>query len=142
VCVAVPLIVFGFEHFLHPEFVLGVPLGKLTPLWIPLRLFWAYPVGALLVVSGAALLLHAKPRLAACCVGLMMTLLTLFFYLPIWVMSQGSSPAIEGLNYVADTLLFGGAALLVAMASPKDSRAEPSPSSTNPRSVVNVANTK
>jgi uncharacterized membrane protein YphA (DoxX/SURF4 family) len=128
ICIAVPLIVFGFQQFLHPEFVLGVPFSKLSPLWIPFRLFWAYPVGTALVASGAALFLNVKPRLAAACIGLMMTLLTLLFYIPILVRTEGIPQGMEGVNYVADTLLFGGTALLLAMATTDDCRAEPSPS--------------
>jgi len=30
---------FGVKHLLHPEYVPGVPLQKLTPEWIPGRIF-------------------------------------------------------------------------------------------------------
>jgi hypothetical protein len=47
-------------------------------------------------------------------VGLVMTLLTLFLYLPILLMASGVPAVLEGANYVWDTLLFAGAVLLVA----------------------------
>jgi hypothetical protein len=40
-----------------------------------------------------------------------------------------SSQVIEGLNYFADTLFFGGAILLLAAALPKDNPAHAQPSS-------------
>jgi uncharacterized membrane protein YphA (DoxX/SURF4 family) len=121
--IGIVLIVFGVEHLLHPEFAPGVPLSKLTPSWVPLPLFWAYLVGAVLLVAGAAILLNKRSRMGAAIVGLVMTLLTLVLYSPLWAMAKGPSQTIEGLNYVADTLLFAGTILLLAMAMPTDNRA-------------------
>ena len=120
--IGIVLIVFGVEHLLHPEFAPGVPLSKLTPSWVPLPLFWAYLVGAVLLVAGAAILLNKRSRMGAAIVGLVMTLLTLVLYSPLWAMARGPSQTIEGLNYVADTLLFAGTILLLAMAMPADNR--------------------
>jgi uncharacterized membrane protein YphA (DoxX/SURF4 family) len=120
--IGIVLIVFGVEHLLHPEFAPGVPLPKLTPSWVPLPLFWAYLVGAVLLVAGAAILLNKRSRMGAATVGLVMTLLTLVLYSPLWAMARGPSQTIEGLNYVADTLLFAGTILLLAMAMPTDNR--------------------
>jgi len=114
--VAVPLLFFAAEHFLHPEFAPGVPLAKVTPDWFPVRVFWGYLMGAALLASGAAML-AGKPRkyarLAATLLGLLVTAMTLVLYLPIFV--AAADPALlEGLNYVFDTLLLAGAVLLVA----------------------------
>jgi len=51
-----------------------------------------------------------------------MTALTLFLYLLILILAHGgSAPQInEELNYVADTLLSAGAALVLASALPRD----------------------
>jgi uncharacterized membrane protein len=117
---AVPLIFFGIEHFLHPEFAPGVPLPKLMPAWVPIPYLWANLVGAVLAVSGVTLILNRRPRLSATFVGLAMTALTILLYMPILCMDKGPAQMIEGVNYVADTLLFGGTALLLAMAMPPD----------------------
>jgi hypothetical protein len=54
--------------------------------------------------------------------GLWLIFLTLFIYLPIFAMA--AQPAmIEGINYVADTLLFAGTVLLVAGAMRADGMA-------------------
>ena len=39
-------------------------------------------------------------------------LLTVFFYLPIFLMEMHTPLAVEGVNYVGDTLLFAATALL------------------------------
>ncbi len=105
---------YGVEHFLHPTYAPGVPLGKEIPEWIPGRVFWAYLAGVVLVVAGLCLLVNKKTRLAAAYLGLMILLLVLFVYLPLLVASPTD---IVSLNYFFDTLAFGGAILLLAGAS-------------------------
>jgi uncharacterized membrane protein YphA (DoxX/SURF4 family) len=122
-CIAIPLIAFGIEHLMHPEFAPGVPLRKLTPHWVPIPLFWAYLVGAILLISGIAILLNKRARFAATIVGLVMTLLTLLLYTPLLAIASGPAQITEGVNYVADTLLYAGTVLLLAMALPADNHA-------------------
>jgi uncharacterized membrane protein len=109
--VGIPAVFFGVEHFLHPEFALGVPLDKIIPAWVPGRLPWAYIAGTVLVVAGVALIVNKKARMAATCLGVVILLLVLFVYLPILVASPTD---IVSLNYVADTLLYSGAVLVLA----------------------------
>ena len=56
-----------------------------------------------------------------------MTVHTLFLYLPILILAHGGATADinEALNYVADTLLFAGAALVLASALPRDPNRAP-----------------
>jgi len=116
--IGVALIVYGVEHFLRPEFAPGVPLNKLTPAWVPLPTAWAYLTGAILFLSGAAILVNKYARIAATSAGALMVLLTLFLYTPILAMATGDSQLIVGVNFVADTLLYGGAMLLLAEGLP------------------------
>jgi hypothetical protein len=51
-------------------------------------------------------------RAAAASVGTVLLLLTIFFYIPILVTEIGSPLAVDGANYVGDTLLFAATALL------------------------------
>lgn len=120
ICIGVALIFYGMEHFLHPEFAPGVPLPKLTPAWVPFPIAWVCLSGAILLVSGVGILLNKYSRQAAMSVGMLMTLLTVFLYLPILAMATGTAQLAEGINYVADTLLFGAAVLLLAEALPGD----------------------
>jgi hypothetical protein len=45
-----------------PEYVQGVPLQKLTPEWIPGRMFLSYFVGVILILAGVSLLVNKKAR--------------------------------------------------------------------------------
>jgi uncharacterized membrane protein len=122
VLIAIAAVFFGAEHFLHPANCPGVPLEKLTPAWIPGRLFIGYLTGAILLVAGVSILLVKKTRMAATYLGTWLVLLVLFIYAPILVV-QMSDPSlaakVEGINYFADTLLFAGAVLALASATPR-----------------------
>jgi uncharacterized membrane protein YphA (DoxX/SURF4 family) len=119
VIVAVVLMVYGVELILYPQFAPGVPLAKLTPPWVPGPHVWALLTGLVCIGGGAAILIRRYGRAGAAVVGLVMTLLTLFLYLPILLMASGVPAVLEGANYVWDTLLFAGAVLLVAAAMPR-----------------------
>jgi hypothetical protein len=112
-------IVYGVVQFLHPNFAPGVPLGKIMPSWVPFPSVSGYLAGAILLAAGICLALNKKSRMAAASVGAVAAALTLFLYVPILVLAYrgGSVGEInEGINYVADTLLFAGSALALASA--------------------------
>jgi len=111
--IAVTVIEFGIQHLLHPEFAPGVPLSILTPAWVPFAKLWGYLVGSVLFVAGSALLVNWRSRTWAACVGGLMILLTLFFYLPMFATATGGLTL--GMNGVADTLLFGAAVMLLVV---------------------------
>jgi len=122
VLIAIAAIFFGVEHFLHPAGCPGVPLEKLTPAWIPARLFIGYLTGAILLVAGASILLARKTRMAATYLGTWILLLVLFIYGPILIvqlLDPSTAVKVEGINYFADTLLFAGAILALASATPR-----------------------
>jgi uncharacterized membrane protein len=121
VVVGITAIFYGVEHFLHPSGVPGVPLQKMMPDWIPAHLFIDYLTGAILLVSGAAILLDKKTRLAATCLGTWIVLLVVFIYGPILfaaLANPSTQVKIEGINYFFDTLLFAGVILALASATP------------------------
>ncbi len=119
--IAIAALFFGVEHFLHPDFAPAVPLEKLTPTWIPIRLFWSYLAGAVLLAAGACLLINKKARAAATYLGITILLIILVIYLPIEISIP--SDIGNGLNYIADTMMFCGAVLLLADALPKEAPA-------------------
>ena len=125
--VTVPLLFFAIEHFLHPEFAPGVPLQKLTPVWFPVRVLWGYLTGTALLAAAGAMLVDRYARAAASWLGLLFLLLTLFLYVPILAAATQSPESFEGLNYVADALLFAGTLLLLAQALPAHPPARPRP---------------
>jgi uncharacterized membrane protein len=122
VLIGIAAIFFGAEHFLHPLACPGVPLEKLMPAWIPGRLLIGYLTGAILLVAGVGILLGKKTRMAATYLGTWIVLLVLFIYGPILIASladPSTAVKVEGINYFADTLLFAGAILALASATPR-----------------------
>ena len=93
------------------EYVPGVPLQKLTPEWIPGRIFLSYFVGVILILAGVCLLVNKKARTAATSLGLTILLTVLWIYLP---MLLAAPTDVVALNFFFDTLLFCGAILLLA----------------------------
>jgi len=120
--IAVAAIFFGVEHFLHPLARPGVPLEQLMPAWIPGRIVIGYLTGAILLVAGVAILLARKIHMAATYLGTWIVLLVVFIYGPILIASladPSTAIKVEGINYFADTLLFAGAILALASATPR-----------------------
>lgn len=109
----VPMIFFGIEHFLHPHSAPGVPLELLMPAWMPFQVIWGWLTGVVLLVGGLCILLNKRGALAATILGVSYLILVLLVYTPMELMH----PSIEisgELDYLAETLAFSGAALLVA----------------------------
>jgi uncharacterized membrane protein len=110
--VALVMIFYGIEHFFFPHNVPGVPLEKMTPAWIPAPVVIACFIGIVLIVAGIGLFICSTVRMAAACAGSILVLLVIFFYVPIAATELYSNLAVEGLNYVGDTLLFAATVML------------------------------
>jgi len=115
--VGIASLFYGVEHLLHPEYVPGVPLQKLTPVWIHGRIFLSYLVGVILILAGVCLLINRKARKAATYLGLTILLAVLWLYLP---MLLAAPKDVVALNFFFDTLLFCGAILLLANTMEKE----------------------
>jgi uncharacterized membrane protein len=115
--VACVFIFYSIEHFLFPRFVPGVPLEKMIPAWWPAPVLLSYLVGVMLLAAGLGLMIPATRRTAAASAGTMLVLLTIFFYVPILVTEIRTPLALEGVNYVGDTLLFAATALLAGFSA-------------------------
>jgi hypothetical protein len=109
------------ENFVHTANVPGVPLEKLMPAWIPAHLLIGGLTGAILVVAGICILLAKKTRAAATYLGTWLVLLVVFIYGPILfaALADPSADKVEAINYFFDTLLFSGAVLVLAHATPR-----------------------
>jgi uncharacterized membrane protein len=122
IIIGIAAMFYGVEHFLHPVNVPGVPLEKLMPVWIPGRMIIGYLTGAILVVAGVCILIAWKTRMAATYLGAWIALLVFTVYLAILM---GSFPVastdvkVEAVNYFADTMLYAGAILALAGATPR-----------------------
>lgn len=110
--VALVMIFYATQHFLFPRNVPGVPLEKLTPAWIPAPVLISYIIGFALLLGGIGLFIRPAARIASAGAGLILLLLTAIFYVPILATEIHSALAVEGLNYVGDTLLYAATVLL------------------------------
>lgn len=122
VLIAMTAIFFGVQHFLHPLALPVVPLQKLTPTWVPARAFIDYLTGAFLIIAGVCFVLARKTRMAATYLGSWILLLVVVIYVPVMINAladPSTAVKVEGLNYFADTLLFGGVILSLARAMTK-----------------------
>lgn len=122
ILIALAAIFFAIQHFLHPMGLPGVPLQKEMPAWVPARALVDYLTGAALLVAGLSILLNRKARTVAAAAGGWILLTILVIYGPVMIGAL-SNPDIgvkvEGVNYFFDTLLFTGAILAAASASPR-----------------------
>lgn len=112
VFVGATMIFYAIQHFVFPHFVPGVPLEKMIPAWVPAPTLLSYFIGITLLLAGVGLLIPRTIRIAAASSGMVLLLLTAFFYVPILVMEIHTPLAVEGINYVGDTLLFAATVLL------------------------------
>jgi uncharacterized membrane protein len=115
--IGIPALFYGVEHLLHPEYVPGISLQKLTPDWIPGRIVLSYFVGVILILAAVCLLVNKKTRMAATVLGLTILLTVLWIYLP---MLLAAPTDVVALNFFFDTLLFSGTILLLANAMDKE----------------------
>jgi uncharacterized membrane protein len=118
--VAIPVLFYSFEQFMHGNHVPGVPLERITPTWIPGHAIWTYLAAVGYAVAGIPLLLGKKTRAAATWVGLTVLFVELVVYVPIGIVDRASLN--DGLNYVGDTLMYCGAVFLLAGAMPREAQ--------------------
>ena len=116
--VAIPVLFFSIEQFMHGNYVPGIPLERVTPGYVYGHALWTYLAAMVYAVAGTLLLIGKKTRAAAAWVGLAVLVVELVVYVPIGVVERASLG--NGLNYVADTLMFCGAVLLLAGAMPRE----------------------
>ena len=109
--VAITMLLFGIDHFLYTQFVV-----TLVPTWIPGSLFWTYFAGAALALSGLAIIINIKRKLAANLLGLMIFLWLIMLHIPRAVADPHSGNGNEWTS-VFEALAFSGIAFLIASES-------------------------
>lgn len=117
--VAVPVLFYSLQQFLHGDHVPAVPLEPLTPHYVFGHAIWTYLAAVVYAVTGVLLLVGKRTRAAATWLGLTVLFIELVVYVPIGVVERASLD--NGFNYVGDTLMFCGAVLLLARAMPRES---------------------
>jgi uncharacterized membrane protein YphA (DoxX/SURF4 family) len=118
--IAIPVLFFSFEQFMHANHVPIIPLELMTPEYIHGHTIWTYLGAAVYTVAGILLLVGKKTRAAATWLGLTALFVELVVYAPIGVVERASLD--KGLNLWADALMFCGAVLLLAGAMPREAQ--------------------
>lgn len=77
-CFAMPLAVFGTEHFALPESIMG-----LVPKYMPWHLFWTYFVGVALLAASLSIATKIQVRWSGLLFGIMMFLFVAMMDLPV-----------------------------------------------------------
>jgi len=121
--ITVPVLFYSFEQFRHGNYVPGIPLNRLTPEWIYGHAIWTYLAAVAYAPAAILLLMGKKTRASATWLGLTVLFVELVVYLPIGIVERAS---LVGFNYMADTLMYGGAVLLLAGAMPHEGSSETS----------------
>jgi uncharacterized membrane protein YphA (DoxX/SURF4 family) len=103
---------------MHGDHVPGIPLEPATPAWVYGHAIWTYMAAVIYAAAGSLLLAGKKTPAAATWLGLTVLFVELVVYVPIGVVERASLD--NGLNYLADTLMFCGALLLLAGAMPRE----------------------
>jgi len=113
--IAIPVLVYSFEQLAHGDHVPAVPLERLTPTWIYGHAIWTYFAAVVYAIACALLLVGKKARSAAAWLGATILFVELVVYVPLAVVERAT---LLGFNFMADTLMFCGAVLLLAAAMP------------------------
>jgi uncharacterized membrane protein YphA (DoxX/SURF4 family) len=118
--IAIPLLVYSVQQFMRADHVPGIPLRMLTPDYVYGHAMWTYLTAVVYAPAGALLLIGRKTRAAATAAGGTLLVVVLIVYVPIAIVERTD---ITGLNYMADTLMYCGAILLLAGAMPREAMA-------------------
>jgi hypothetical protein len=111
VFLAVPMAVFGTEHFTATKILAGM-----VPSWIPGHLFWALFVGACLISAALSIVVGKYAGIASALLGLMILLFVVLIHIP----EIANAPTSQLLWVVAlRDLAFSGGALSVAATQKK-----------------------
>lgn len=119
--IGIAALFYGVESVMHPRFVPVIPLNKLTPEWIHGRTVVTFVVGVILIAMGCCVLASRKGRSKVIYAGLAILVAICWVYLPMLIAAPLDLLA---LNFIFDTLLFGGAVLLLAGALEKPTSSE------------------
>ena len=123
---AVPIGLFGIDHFLNPNFAPGMPQDSPAvripmPSWLPAHAFWVYLTGTIFVLSAVAIITRRYARPAALLIGATLLVIIALVYIPLTI--ARAADVNGGLNYLSIHFALAGSALMLAGALPSHSAA-------------------
>ena len=106
---AFPFFVFGLNHFIFTHM-----MSATVPDFIPVKVFFVYFAGALLILSSISIVMLVKTRLACLLLAAMLILFVLCMHLPTLI-SGGEYAQLAMMGLLKDTSLAGGALLMAGL---------------------------
>ncbi len=103
---AVPMFVFGLNHFMNTAAMTGM-----VPGFLPVKAFWVYLTGVALIAAAISIIAQYKARLASILLAVMLLSFVALIHIP--GMMQGMQSAMP--NLLKDTALAGGALVIAAI---------------------------
>ena len=140
---AIPVGLFGIEHFLNPNFAPGIPQEDPAPKipmpsWLPGHGLWIYLTGSIFVVCAIAIITRRYARPASLLIAAAILVITALVYIPVTI--ARAADVANGLNYVAIHFALAGSALMLARALPTRSAVSASTAEMEPAVMEQVAN--
>ena len=139
---AIPIGVFGIDHFLNPNFAPGIPRDDTAltipmPSWLPTHVLWIYLTGSIFVLSAIALITRRYARPAAILIGATVLVVTALVYIPLTI--ARAADVNNGLNYLSIHFALAGSVLMLACALPSRSAALAAAPEIEPAGIDQVA---
>jgi hypothetical protein len=98
----------GTLNMIYSDFVFGL---EPVPSWVPVRIFWAYLTGIVLIAAGASIATNIRARLVAISTGLLLLLWVLILHIPKLALNPRNGGEWTS---ASETLALGGAAWVLA----------------------------
>ena len=102
----VSMVIFGWQHFMYAQFLVGI-----VQKWLPAHAFWIYLTGTAMMAAGAAIATGILARLAGIWLSVMFLLFVLTLHLPRVLSAIYNQDEITSM-FIA--LAFSGIALIFA----------------------------
>ena len=102
----VSMVIFGWQHFMYAQFLVGI-----VQKWLPAHAFWIYLTGTAMMAAGAAIATGILARLAAIWLSVMFLLFVLTLHVPRVLAAMHNQDEITSM-FIA--LAFSGISLIFA----------------------------
>jgi len=106
---AIPFILFGINHFIMYDLFLGMLSS-----FIPNSVYLIFLTGALLVISGIAIMLNKQILLFCYILGALLILFILTIHLPTMFIADGIDAKLSFFAFLKDLGLLGGVMMIIS----------------------------
>ena len=109
---ALPLAVFGLNHFIYGKMMTGM-----VPGFLPGKLFWVYASGLGLILAAVSIIINKLTKTASLLLALLLLSTALFVHLPGVFNPETMMSSLP--QFLKDTIIVGGALILAGISKDK-----------------------